>query len=490
MMVASMVATSRKHGFGVALYRKRWCLHVIINIVVITSVCVHSFSFADPTEAKTTLIWIVLDACRANNLSCYGYDRLTSPNLEILAGRGVLFENHFSQGTLTASSVPSYMAGKYFPANCLVERWTGKFNRKSPRNEKLLSEILKSNGYRTVLITSHIFFITQSCRLACSFDEYLGIPPPGSQAYAPLEALLPLALAELVLEDRKPLFLYIHAMDTHFPHNLEPSFDKWVEQNSESSELSIESGVPKKLIGSNFSSKDIEHLRGCYDGSISYSDAQLGVFLKELERLSLLDNTIVVVSSDHGEALGENGSEWGHGKSSCDEIIHVPLIMTGPGLPRGIRVPSFTENVDIVPTVVELLGLQTGAQFNGKSLLPVIRSPHAPPLHDCIFTKRLDNGFGTRPTFVLRTSRFKYEYSASGKERLFAVPDTITGRTVLDYSSLENYDEVLTMFRTRVHDHYMPLWKIYNNLPKWKTGSAVNIGEEQQEQLKALGYLD
>jgi len=307
---------------------------------------------------RPNVLWILLDALRAQNLSCYGYDRETTPNLDELAARGVLFEHHLTQGLDTCKSVPSYMTGRYFAAACIGHfRWEWLMMDAAP-GERLIPAVLGENGYHTFLISAHNMIASES-RLGRAFDQtsfVLG-------SFGELNA----AILE-TLDARpsgKPFFMYVHAMDTHFPHDPQPPHDRW---------------LPEGVRGYDtpFAPEEQAYLRGLYDGSLAYADAQIGVLMRALEQRRLLNSTVIILSSDHGEMLGEDGSSLGHLYVACSEMLSVPLILAGPGLPEGLRVSAVTENVDIVPTLIDLLGLRTDAQPDGKTLLPLL-GPWAGP---------------------------------------------------------------------------------------------------------------
>lgn len=415
-----------------------------------------------PAEARPNVIWILLDALRADNLSGYGYERPTSPILDKLAESGVLFEQHFTQGLWTSISVPSYMTGRYFPVVVHEPaRGTTATIRKPPPGERLISEIMRANGYRTAMITAHGWFTPKS-RLWKSFDETIFIKPsdPKHPAYAPLEEVNQTAFAWLQEHGTQPFFLYMHLLDTHFPHILDPPYDIWLDPAYTSDR--IVNGQPVAKYGNRFTWADQNHLRGLYDGGILHADAQLGLLLDKLRELSLRDNTIVIVSADHGELLGEDGTTWGHVSVSSDWMLHIPLIMAGPRIPKGKRVSQLTQNADIVPTIIDLLNLKTDAVTDGKSMVPLFQQENAPPLHRYIFAKFPRGGDDGTPTLVLRNEKHKYELSlGDDKEHLWHVPDTVPIR--VEYLSHE--PEVAAEMRAWAMNTLVPLWNDYQNLP-------------------------
>jgi arylsulfatase A-like enzyme len=403
-------------------------------------------------DTKPNVVWIVLDALRAANLSCYGYERETTPNLDGLASRGVLFEKAFSQANGTALSVPSYMTGKYFPVFCLSSgNWRQLF-RTPPDDEKLAPEIFRENGYLTTAITAHPWFGPGS-GIYPAFDECRFVPSGSGKAYAELDELNQDAFRWLEAHRDEPFFLYLHTMDTHLPHYPKRGHDAWIDREFAKNP---DPATP-------FSDAYRAHLLGLYDGSLHYADACVGRFLHKLDALGLTDNTIVVVGSDHGECLGEDGRTIDHpGDLTVDELFHVPLLMAGPGIPAGIRVEELAANSDIVPTLVDMLALETHARTDGKSLAPVFRG-EVDSLHDYAVA-RFPRGEDDFCHFIMaRTTKWKYEYyPGNDTGKLWLLPDLLGKRKEISGDNPAIAEEL----RLRVRQEVVPLWERYAALPR------------------------
>jgi arylsulfatase A-like enzyme len=436
-------------------YRIKFSIYAVLPLLLLICGC------NPPKEPQPNVIWIVLDALRAHNLSCYGYERPTSPNIDKLANEGVLFEDNFTQGMFTAISVPSYMTGRYFPVFSHEPAVGYEVSREPPPGEYLLPAIMKGNGYETALITSHAWFSPDS-RLYKSFDEGIIVKPAKGQAvhYAPFEEVNSVVFSWLTKPHDRPFFLHVHVMDTHFPHVLDPPYDKWLLEGYTGDQ--VKDGRVVKLGRAGFSDTDKEQLRGLYDGGILYADAQVGALIHKLEELDLLEKTVIIISSDHGELLGEDGWRCGHGEASDDWQMQVPLVMAGPGLPRGVRVSALTENADIVPTLIELLGLKTDAGADGKSLLPLLDGSPAEPLHRYVFARYASGGYDGTTCYIIRDKQYKYEYTPDlNTEHLYRVPDTVPKREDLR----EVNPEIVAAMRQYAEDNLVPLQEQYDNLP-------------------------
>ncbi len=422
-------------------------------------------SAAEPSAAKPNVIWILLDACRAQNLSCYGYGRPTSPNMERLAQRGVLFERNFSQSARTNTSVPSFMTGRYFPLHCLGWRFSGASVARTPApGEMLFPAIMKENGYRTAMFAACPLFHPAD-RLWKAFDEveFWGRGPKGFPQR--FEAVNTKLLGWLERQGAQPFFLYVHAFDTHFPHEMLPPYDQWLDPAYPVDQLEkLWYGQRyRRRDDKPFTAADREYFRALYDGGILDADTQIGLLLKKLDDLHLADNTYVVIGADHGQVLGEDGRTVAH-EPSCDEDLHVPLLLAGPGLPAGRRIAMLTENTDIVPTLSDLLHLKTDATYDGVSLTPWLHGDNPKPAHDYIFSKPycFADRYDSPGLFVLQTPEEKFEYDLQSRvSNLWQVPDLAAGHVDIR----GRHPERIALLETRMLEERMTLYKKYLSLP-------------------------
>jgi arylsulfatase A-like enzyme len=410
---------TRSSGRMVAIMRATVCIALTISLALLSSSCDGN---RDQRSAKANVIWILLDTLRADSLHCYGYERNTSPNIDALASRGVLFESNFAQGTWTAESVSTYMTGRYFPAQYINLAQLREV-RLPAKGEYLLPEIFRENGYTTMMITMADAWFSGQSRLVRGFDEFIGVEAK-NPAKVSFEELNEEIFSYLDRQHGQPFFLYIHAWDPHFPHDPRPPYDRWIDPTYDGSQ--IEQGNrfgARHLERSGFSKRDQEYLRALYDGSVLYADHQFGLLIKRIKGLKLLDSTLIILSADHGETLGEDGKTVAHaGAKTFDEVTQVPLIMAGPGVPAGHRVDCITESVDIVPSIIDLLNLKSRAKPDGRSLYPLMFGSSAEPPDNNALTI-----FSGGRDYSLRGKSFRYERRQS-KEYLYPVPDRVATR--------------------------------------------------------------
>ena len=328
------------------------------------------------SSAKPNIVVLGIDSLRADHLSCYGYDRLTSPRLDRFASQGVLFENTFSPHIPTTSAYCMMLTGMdIFTTQLVAHRPKGPLRPEV----KTLPEILREHGYNTVSVG---FSGRASSR---GFDEYLNFTQMGSwsQGRVPKaqrlnELALP-ALDRLVAADR-PFFLFLRHMDPHSPYLPPQPFERIFYHGDECDAANrsmdpVLAFEPFKhtlidMLPPGIS--DRKYVNAQYDGSIASMDASIQSIFTALEAHGLFDETIVAINGDHGEELDEHGYWYDH-HGLYDNILHVPLMMRyPPKLPSGTRVAGYNQHKDLVPTLLELAEIDTGIDFDGRSLLPMI----------------------------------------------------------------------------------------------------------------------
>lgn len=412
----------------------------------------------------TSVVWILLDACRVDHLSCYGYERNTSPNIDALAKRGTLFERNYAQAPNTILSVPTYMTGRFEPVFYQDARhlniW---FLRTPPENEVLISTTFSENDFDTAMFSASPWY-TEHSRLSRSFDTFEWLRHGPNVTEGTFEQRNPKLFRWLDDHARRPFFLYIHTLDTHAPRFENNTHPKWVDP-------SFPKARDKKLRnwrGAPFSAEDQEHIRNLYDGGISYADETVGEVIDKLKSLGILESTLIIISSDHGEILGQDGKTLGHPPTECyDDLLHTPLIVAGPGIPSNLRVTTKSQNADIVPTLVELLSLKTESKFDGRSLLKQIRSPAAPDSRPFAYARTQAFMATTEPNRILIFDDMKVDLSPLGEDELklasdrdresveiWAMPDALSTR-----KPIEQPPARIAAVEKIVRDRFKPLWK-------------------------------
>jgi arylsulfatase A-like enzyme len=331
------------------------------------------------SKSRPNIVLIGIDSLRADHMSCYGYPRLTTPYIDHFARQGTLFERTYSAHIPTTSAYASMLTG----LDCFGTQVVALRHKGGLRPDiKTLAEILKEEGYNTTCVG---FTGNPSSR---GFDNYLGYDAWGTWAEGRLpkaqnlnEVTLP-ELDRLVSAD-EPFLLFLRHMDPHAPYLPPEPYERIFYHGNESDpeNKSMEPVMAFKPFRDFFATwmppgiTDKEYVIAQYDGAIAYMDACIQNIFTALAAHGILDETIVVVNGDHGETLYDHECWFDH-HGLYDVTLHVPLIIRYPGqIPAGKRVAGFNQHKDLVPTLMELAGIETGIDFDGRSLLPLINGP-------------------------------------------------------------------------------------------------------------------
>ncbi len=332
---------------------------------------------------RPNVIFILLDATRADRFGAWGNPRPTTPALDRLGDDGILFLRHFANAHSTRSSMPQLMTGRYYQQAILKPFLADEqpreyfFSRPDP-TAALLPGLLRQAGYATAGVSAHPWIVADS-PFGREFERLDFVSAPPSRGHADAPDVVERALAVWRERDRsRPLFLYLHFMDMHMPRFLpekEPRFPvegyDWRQRFEPSSEP-IFNRRDRRWMPNDaraFTQLDRRHFAAVYDTRLAYADAEIGRLVAAVRADDAeLRNTVFVVTADHGEELGEDG-RTDHFMSLVDGVQHIPLIIAGGGVTPGQRDMRMTEHVDVVPTVLSLLRipLPAGVRVDGRA---------------------------------------------------------------------------------------------------------------------------
>lgn len=320
------------------------------------------YDIAAARSPDANVILISIDTLRADRLGAYGYDRPTSPNVDALARRGVRFETAIAESSWTLPSHATLLTGT-LPRTHRTDKY---FFRKIPQDIPLLAEILRARGYRTFAYAEG-GFMSASFGFGRGFETYEGV--------ARFDRALALAQERITsLGPDERYFLFLHTFDVHCPYDV--SEEIWAAFRTSSSREHFDarlcSGAAERP--NSHSAIEAQALSERYDAAIHQMDRRLGSFLEFLDDRGALENTVVVFTSDHGEAFGEH-DQLGHGVSLYVESLRVPLIVVAPRIRPGV-VSDGVGLVDVTPTILDVLSI-VAAGTEGTSLLPTMMG--APP---------------------------------------------------------------------------------------------------------------
>jgi len=329
--------------------------------------------FALRSPGRPNVLLVSFDTLRADHLGCYGYGVNTSPNIDAYAlRRGILFETVVAAAP---STEPSHAA---IFTSLLPTHNGAFFSRRAPLDGRFttLAELLRDAGYRTMSVNDG-GQMDAALGLAQGFDEYITLP--GRAWLAKFSRTVDAAVSWLDegADDDRPWFMFLHTYEPHHPYDPGKAFYKAI---GHSYDGPLPDVIDKPLLeeinsgARPVTDADRRHIVAAYDGDIRSTDAAFGVLIAALDARKLLDDTVVVLTSDHGEEFGEHGRMGWHSHALWDEQLLVPMIV---GLPdggfAGKRILSQVRGIDVLPTVLELVGAQPFAVAEGRSVMPLVR---------------------------------------------------------------------------------------------------------------------
>jgi arylsulfatase A-like enzyme len=323
-----------------------------------------------PAPARCAVL-IVVDTLRADHLGAYGHSEATSTGLDLRATRGALFERAFAPSSWTLPSFASLYTGVW-PAAHGVGREPGKEKAYTALSGELrvLAEILAEQGFETAAIVNNPF-LHPGFGLARGFEVYRYVY--GNLLHQPRASQIAWAGLRW-LDERDPgrrFLLVLHFFDPHLTYDPHRSVRGTFTSGYRGAlELPVGGLGAANASWAPSDPEDRRFVSGAYDEEVLFVDRQLEHFLKGLEQRRLADETLVVLTADHGEELFDHGG-FEHGHSLYQELLHVPLAFWGPGVQPG-RIDAPVSLVDVLPTLLEGLGLPPLPGLDGVSLWPLV----------------------------------------------------------------------------------------------------------------------
>ncbi|MBN3041276.1 MAG: sulfatase [Candidatus Omnitrophica bacterium] len=429
------------------------------------------------------IILITVDALRPDHLGCYGYQRQTSPNIDKLAKEGVVFLNCFATGPDTIASLPGFFTGRYLE----VETPKHLLTSDNLLDEKFttLAEYLKTMGYHTAVFGNHPFLKINK-GFGQGFDYYCM-----DQRIKDSEEITKRVLEFLnCYQGNKPLFIWIHYLDTHVPYiPSEECLKKFENDNLYKTNDKVLELRPKQVPSITYfdslgyippavfrkSKYNLNYYIARYDAAICHADFYIGELLKNIR-----DNTLIILSADHGESLGEHKVYFTHSESIYDEVLHIPLIIKDNRyFKKGKKVAGMVSSVDIVPTILNRINpvwhFFNKHRFNGVALEELVKNKE-------MKRKYLYSYYAHNVRLIRDIKRnIKYTIRKNGEQELYFLPDEYANRAKDDSLGVIQIKEELKRELKTWLKHY-PLRADIN--PQKKV-----LDEETKELLRSLGYL-
>lgn len=377
--------------------RSRRSAYFAVLMFVVSLLFCPVLAKAAPPAQKLNVIVVAMDQLQADQLHCYGNWRETSPNIDRVAASGVRFSKFYTVASWTTPSYASLMSS-LFPSRhgaTLLWNWHPGMQPVIDPKVPMMAQTFKAHGYRTAAFVSNA--LGGKGLTDRGFEQYFQYQEAGAPINITQRKTLGAQLAPyrapyimkhldpwLNAHRKQPFFVFVLFWEPHSPYNPPPDDDIFKSDaypNEANTGYNLKRGHLLRLADLG-DQKAVERLYQLYDGKIHYIDRYIGQLMNHLKVLGLEDKTLVVLTSDHGELMFSHRRDYmtADHRSLYNSDLHIPLIMHGPGLPKGKVFDAIASNVDTAPTVLNLAGLPPLSDAEGKSLVPVIagkaRSAH------------------------------------------------------------------------------------------------------------------
>jgi arylsulfatase A-like enzyme len=452
--------TARAHRF------LAWTAAVALSAAAVAPGC------SGRPEPRRGVILLVIDTLRADRVGAYGYARDTTPGLDAMAARGVLFESVQSAAPWTIPSAATLLTGLYPRSHGVLT-----VGHPLPADVGTLASLLRDDGYATGAVVNLTMLRTVH-GFSRGFDTFRVISQDQA-AEGAARRVNELALDWMERNARERFFLFVHHYDVHSNYTARPRYRRMFVEPYEG----VANGTTKQLKRHRrgeirLDADDARHLGDLYDAGLRQLDDDLAQFFEALRARNLLEGVTVIVTSDHGEEFFEHG-DFLHGRTLHRELVHVPLLFFGHGIPEGVRVVQPVSHVDVMPTIAALLGTPVPYPVDGVDL-----SAHwgkDPPRRPRALFSEADNWHhrqGDNFRRAVRVDRFTLHLDAnSGRYSLYDLERDPGEQTDLVESEAEVAAELRAQLDTFVaggRDARAP----------------VELSPEVIEELRSLGYLD
>ncbi|MHC4457468.1 MAG: sulfatase-like hydrolase/transferase [Planctomycetota bacterium] len=426
-----------------ALYKK-FRLILLALVLAIGVIFLLQCSRQSPKEIRNVLL-ISIDTCRADYLSCYGYPRQTTPHIDAFAAEGVVFENTISPIPITLPAHASMLTGTIPPYHGVHDNSDYQLDQ----SNVTLAEILKDNGFTTGGIIS-AFVMDSEFGIDQGFDTYNDRFEQERKTAGDISERIGAEASRFALDwldqhKNEKFFLFLHYFDPHGDY------------------------VPPEP----FASKFADNL---YAGEIAYTDHCIGLVLSKLKELGLYDSTLIIITADHGEMLGEHG-ELSHLYFIYQSAIKVPLILRLPGQRRSKRIDELVGLIDIVPTVCSLLGIDVPQHVQGQDLSLCLLGKDSPNRDRHVYCESL---FATRynGNSLLGVVNNRFKYIQTTRPELYdLVQDPYETRNMI-----KELPRQVQLLQGRLKQ------MLEQSIRQGEFETKLELDEQSRKRLESLGY--
>lgn len=415
------------------------------------------------------VVLISVDTLRADHLGAYGYARSTSPTLDAIAAESIVFDRAFAPMAATWPSLVSMITSLSPDASNV--RVNGEL---MADDLPTLASVLRERGYTTAA------FLANACEaFTGAFDHAECLPDAQVTAHA---------MAWLDAAPKEPFFLWLHYIAPHEEYNPPASFDRFTAKDYDGPIDGSRRPIDLATLGeTTLSPADRAEIIGLYDGEILFADAMIAAVWSKLTQRGLLARSLAVVTADHGEELGDHHDYYYHICSIYEPALHIPLMVRLPdGVGAARRVGAMVRNADIAPTLLDLLGQDAPASFEGESRRTLLEGGEQG-------SQEIASEFyrpGMAPVLSLRTDRWRYVYNPGD-----TTPECVPRGGYFRVATEELYDQQVDPLDQRdvIDLHPEVARRLREKAARVyrgeRRGPAIHANPETIENLRALGYI-
>lgn len=448
---------SKTHTSFLITYNKHLILFFLLVLLVIVTINRNYFIFIHP---RYNVILIMVDTLRADHLPCYGYELNTAPNICSFANEGIIFKNMFSQSPSTKPSIASLFTSTYPTQHKVVYN-----NDRLNDDFVTLAEILNENGYYTLAVNDNPVIKTR-------FNYNQGFNVWHDIEIKNADIVNKTLFEELDKDQKGPYFIYVHYLDAHHPYVAPQPFYKYFNNDYDGKvkgDKPISSGYFRDK------PKELRQLMLFYDNEIAYLDSRIARLFDKLKQKNLYDNSIIIITSDHGEMFMEHG-HLQHSNGLYSEVINVPLIIKMPYSKKNTTVDTYVQTIDIFPTLLDVLDITTKNVLMGDSIFSIIDKTDR-----MIFSEHLRLKW-INPQRSLISGKYKLiKDLKDNKYFLYNMEeDKLESENLLKINSeSKSFINQMNLFVKKINTHYYNIKE-----------STVDLDKETYDQLKSLGYIN
>ena len=441
-------------------------------------------------QKKKNVVVLLVDTLRADKLKSYGNRRVKTKGVDAFVSESVLFENCRANSNWTKPSCASVLTGLH-PDSHKARGHSSRLNK----SVKMVSEMFREKGFQTGAFIANGYLATEF-GFNRGWNKYVNYIRENKNSDA--ENVFRDALKFIGDSKEQPFFAYIQTIDPHVPYDPPAEDLKLYDARSYEGPVSPRSTgnlleeYKRKQVTLN--TRDKRRLEALYDGEITYHDRQFSKFIGDLKKKGVLDNTVFVICSDHGEEFFEHESV-GHGHTLYQELLHVPLVVRAPGLvPKNARVGAKATLSDIVPTVLDATGTELPPNVEGKSLIAEANGDAGDPF-DASFSSFYSEADERNLQWAVRKGDWKLKMRGPAITYLFNLKDDPEEKVDVD----DRYPLARRAMRIALGQFIgapdKSKWmqgQIEADVvvkPEAKEDKNENIPEELKEQLRQLGYM-